>query len=763
MSERLGQAFVEVLADTSEFARSLEAGAGEAAKGLGDALSAGLGEATEKIRRDLSATLSDVGTSLQDAGQRVSGVGTTLNRRVTLPLVGVGVAAGKTAMDFEKSFAQIEGLVGVTGSDLDTLREAAIRLGPQFGASGNQAAEALFFVTSAGLRGQDAIDALEVSLKASAVGLGDVSTIADLTTSIMNAYGAENVDAAKATDVLTAAVREGKIEPQELAGAMGAVLPLASAMGINIDEVGATFAAMSRTGTDANQAATQLRGIMTALLKPTAQAEEALEGMGLSSAGLREQIREEGLLSVLETLSKEFEGNDEAAAQVFGNVRALSGVLDLMGGNVEATRDIFANMTETTGILDNAFEVAADTASFQFAQGMAELKTAALDIGQILLPIIKDVIEQFRGVLEAFKNLTPEQREMVVRFAAIAAAVGPVLIIVGKLITSVGAIVKGVSGVITFLPKLGAAFKILGSTILANPIFLIGALLIGIGILVWKFREQIIDALVGAWEWIKEKVSAVFDWFRNAIASVIDWVKENWTLILAILTGPIGLAIKYIVDNWDRLRDTFTRIVQRIVDFVRTAFNNLRDRIVEAVQSMRDNLVQRFNAIVDFVRGIPSSVLNALGNLRNLLTGAGRAIMDGLLDGIKSAWNATRDFLSGLGSQIRNLKGPLSADRVLLEDIGEAIIGGLGRGMEDEWRNVKRQLGSLNAEIPMTVSAASIRDVGQMAGSTIGGMRGASSGTMVNIEVNNPTPEPASTSLNRELRKLSAIGVFGDD
>ena len=56
------------------------------------------------------------------------------------------------------------------------------------------------------------------------------------------------------------------------------------------------MAAMSRTGTNAAQGATQLNSILSGLLKPTKQAEDALNLMGLSSAGLKQQIKDEGLL-----------------------------------------------------------------------------------------------------------------------------------------------------------------------------------------------------------------------------------------------------------------------------------------------------------------------------------------------------------------------------------------------------------------------------------------------------------------------------------
>ena len=67
------------------------------------------------------------------------------------------------------------------------------------------------------------MNVLEASLKARFIGLGDIATIADLATSRMNAYGVETLGATDATDVLTATVREGKLESSELASAMGLI------------------------------------------------------------------------------------------------------------------------------------------------------------------------------------------------------------------------------------------------------------------------------------------------------------------------------------------------------------------------------------------------------------------------------------------------------------------------------------------------------------------------------------------------------------
>jgi hypothetical protein len=101
---------------------------------------------------------------------------------------------------------------------LVSLRMQLEGLGPQFGVSANEAADALFFITSAGLRGAGATEVLEASLKGAAIGLGDTKTIADLATSAVNAYGESTLGGAEAVDVLAEAVRLGKLEPAELAG-----------------------------------------------------------------------------------------------------------------------------------------------------------------------------------------------------------------------------------------------------------------------------------------------------------------------------------------------------------------------------------------------------------------------------------------------------------------------------------------------------------------------------------------------------------------
>ena len=420
----------------------------------------------------MKTELAQAQKSLAKFGQKATKAGKTMTKGVTLPLALAGGAAVKSAVGFESSMTKIQSLVGLSADAVEGFTKDVKGLAGETSRAPKELADAMFFVTSAGLRGADATEVLAASAKAAAVGLGDTATIADLATSALNAYGSDVLSATQATDVMVAAVREGKLEADSLANSMGRVLPVASSMGVSFNEVGAAFASMSRTGTTAEEAATQLRSIMVSMLKPTKQAEDALNGMGLSSAELRTQMREEGLLSTLQTLAVEFDGNADAAASVFGNVRALVGVMDLMGANAESTAEIFGNMADTTGTLERSFGIASETAEFKLNAAMADIKLAFIELGEKLLPVVIPLIQKIAGFIgdlaDKFSKLTPFMQNTILAIGGILAVAGPLLLIVGKLATAVSAL--GIT--FTAAGVAMAATVTAGLALVAVPLFL---------------------------------------------------------------------------------------------------------------------------------------------------------------------------------------------------------------------------------------------------------------------------------------------------
>ena len=418
--------------------------------------------AMAKVNADLKAFTAQgiaatraVNTAFASASTTMTAAGKKMTMGLSLPLAAISALSGKAAADFETSFAKIAGLVGVPREQLEGMKQAVLDLGGSTGQAPAKLADALFFITSAGLRGQEAIDVLNQSARAATAGLGEVSVVADLVTSAVNAYGSEALSAGMATDILTNAVRQGKAEASELAGSMGQVLPIASELGVSFDQVGAAIAAMTRTGTNAANAGTQLKAILNGLLKPAQNAEDALADMGTSSANLRKQLREEGLVSVLSWLRKEAEKNETAFAQVFPNIRALSGALDIMGANAESNVEIFKALENSTGVLDEAFGEVADTTRFKLNQYLAEFQAEAIKLGTMLLPAINKGIEALRNMITWWKTLSKQTKENIIKIGAALALLGPMMTAAGKV---VGLLALAFSPLFLKMLVLGTAF-----------------------------------------------------------------------------------------------------------------------------------------------------------------------------------------------------------------------------------------------------------------------------------------------------------------
>ena len=151
-------------------------------------------------------------TVLQRTAMGLRSFGWLATTVLTAPLLMAGKASVQAYSDFEYSMMKIVGLVGIARSTVEEWSKSILAMGKEVGASPIALADALYYVTSSGFKTAEALYIVEESAKASAAGLGEVKDVADLVTSVMNAYGQGNITAARTLDILTAAVREGKGE-----------------------------------------------------------------------------------------------------------------------------------------------------------------------------------------------------------------------------------------------------------------------------------------------------------------------------------------------------------------------------------------------------------------------------------------------------------------------------------------------------------------------------------------------------------------------
>jgi hypothetical protein len=224
MPASVGTVWVDVRFNVGDVGRQLQAAIAQASR----TAVPGAGGPGGDLERGVTSSFARIGAAAAQTGRQMTFA-------VSAPLALIGKSAVSAFAAFDSEMTKINALVGVSRSQTTGWAEDVKNLSRQYGIAADASAGALYFITSSGIEGSKAIETLEVATKGAAVGLGDVQTVADATTSAMNAYGQENMSAAKAADILTVAVREGKGEADQMAGALSAVIPIASAVGHDPD------------------------------------------------------------------------------------------------------------------------------------------------------------------------------------------------------------------------------------------------------------------------------------------------------------------------------------------------------------------------------------------------------------------------------------------------------------------------------------------------------------------------------------------------
>ena len=379
--------------------------------------------------------LTELQKKANATAEKMQAVGKKLSMAVTAPLVGVGIAAGKLAMDFDDSMSKIVGLVGIGADEVNAMKESVLGLAGETAQAPVQLADAMFVVQSAGLRGADAMEALEFAAKAGSAGLGDTADVARSVAGALNAYGSDVLSAAEATDIIVATARAGNFETSQFAGALGDVLPFAQAAQASFEDVGGAVALLTRTNGNASKSITQVTALFRAFAAPSKQTQTLLAEVGLSAQDMRDAMAEKGLTGALRTLDDALGGNREQLGLVLGSSEATAAALQVLNADANALEGTFGTVADSAGLTDEAFDAASETAGFKFRQAIQSLQATLITFGDQLAPVISGVSGGITAIANAFGALPAPMKTVTVVFAGLAAAIGPVLFIGGKLLT----------------------------------------------------------------------------------------------------------------------------------------------------------------------------------------------------------------------------------------------------------------------------------------------------------------------------------------
>ena len=454
--------------------------------------------------------IAAAGEDVQELGGKIETVGKKVSVASAASAAALG-ASVKLASDYTDAVAKVGTVADLQSVPLEKLRDDMLQLSTETGIDAGEIADATYQAISASVDTADAVSFVGTSVGLAKAGFLETADAVDVLTTIINAYGLEASDAGRLSDILIQTQNDGKTTVNELSQSMGQVIPLASAYGVNIENLAASYAQLTKNGVATAQAGTYLKSMLNELGDSGSDVGEILKSKTGKSFG---QLMNDGMSlgDVLGILNDSVNGDSEALAGLWSSSEAGTGALSILSSGVGAFNDELGNMQDSTGNVADALETLS-TPSAKAQESLNAVKNAGIELGSAALeaiaPLLEQLAETVKSLTERFSNLSPATQTVIVAVMAILAALGPVIIIIGTLIQSIGAIMTIAPAVATALGTVKIAFAAIG-----GPVTIIIALITA---LVLKFIHAYNTS-----EEFRNKVNAAFAGVKNAVTGALS-------------------------------------------------------------------------------------------------------------------------------------------------------------------------------------------------------------------------------------------------
>lgn len=623
--------------------------------------------------------IQEVGNKIKSVGDSLAGLGSRLTATVTTPILGAFGASAKAAVDWETAFTGVQKTVDASAAEYDQLAENIQKMATETASSSNDIAGVMEIAGQLGITGVDGLTTFTKTM----VELGDTTNMSaeDAATALarfMNITGESTTDVEKIGSAIVDLGNNFATSESEITQMATRLASAGTIAGMSSTDILALSAAMSSVGIQAEAGGTAMTQTLSAMTAAVADFE----------AGSTEDL--DKIAEVANMSAEEFAKawNEQPITAVQSFIAGL-GTLDQKGENATLVLDELgmsgvrqANMLKSlslaSGVLSDAIETSsrayeentalsaeAEKRYSTMAAKMSQLKErvvqVGISIGEILMPYIEKAMDVIEGLIEKWNSLDESQQKNILKFAAIAAAVGPVLLVVGKLISSVGSIVsvvgKVVSGAGTLISSLGGLQGVL--TALTGPIgIVVAAITALVGGFVYlfntneEFRSSIMQTvatlqtnLAGAFERIKPALASLkeaFDSLMTALAPVFELI---FTIISGFITG-IANAAAPLIETITNIIMFITNIVEAFIALLHGDFEGFYANLSEAFLNWVNGMLSFIEMFIQMTIGF----FSAFGiNLQTLFT----TIWTGIKTTVNNALNAIRTFTVTIWNNIK--------------------------------------------------------------------------------------------------------------
>lgn len=584
---------------------------------LKDKMSGKLGKTVTKINES-QKTLEKYGKKFEKTGRTIQKTGRTLTAGITAPLAILGTQSVQNFGSVDKSMRLVEQTMGdvkwATGDLTGAMKDAAAS--SVF--SMQEAADASLNFARQGFNAKESAEMLKPALSLAAGTATDLSDVTSGLGNSMKVFAKDGLTAKNAADIFAKAQAQANTTTTDLFNAMKVGGPIVNTVGWKLEDLATITDVFGDAGISGSEGATALKTGLARLVSPAKEGAAWIERLGLNITNSDGTMRD--MIDVQGDLNKAFSGltqeqQIQAASAIFGK-NQMGKWLKLIQTAPETVEKYRKSLDDVTGTADNMADALLSGVGGSIEKLKSTFDVTKFNIGEAMGDSVKTIVDKVTGLLEKFNKLDPAMQKNIVKFAGIAAAIGPVTIGVGKLVGGIGKgiktfgnVTKAIGKIPGVLSKVKGAFSKVFSILGANPKLLIFLAVAGA-------IAAIAFVIIKNWDKIKPVLIKVGNWFKN-----------------------LGKKIK----------DTYTSVKEKTVDFVTNLVTKIKTFVASAkaqggvIGAVFQNISNRVNALKRIFNGVITFV-------KGVFTGDWR-----------KAWQGVKDIFAGIFSSLGSvLKAPLN-------------------------------------------------------------------------------------------------------